>query len=85
MEWTDEQEKNAIELIKLNSSEILPSYIKGTDIIMFYRSDYYEFKSKNFWNDFYYKHETNFFKNRTWLKIEFPELFTPIRNLFVIF
>lgn len=37
----------------------------------------YDEKPNEFWNQFYRNNGSSFFKDRKWLSIEFPELFTP--------
>ena len=34
--------------------------------------------ASEYWNDFYDRNRANFFKDRNWLGIEFPELFAPL-------
>lgn len=67
VEWDAEQERQAEEAVKHNSSILLPD----NKIVE------YERKADHFWDSFYMQHQNRFFKDRHWLFTEFPELLGP--------
>ncbi|KAG0261962.1 hypothetical protein BG011_000511 [Mortierella polycephala] len=66
--WGEEQEQNARDQIARQSLDPVPKELVAT-----YHAD----AAEN-WNKFYTKNENKFFKDRHWLRIEFPELFQMI-------
>jgi tRNAThr (cytosine32-N3)-methyltransferase len=65
VEWTPENEQEA--LIKIEAQKV--SRIPDDDQAV------YHDQPNAFWNSFYQKNNNRFFKDRKWLKLEFPELF----------
>ncbi|CAH8589077.1 unnamed protein product [Schistosoma turkestanicum] len=66
VQWTEEQENLAKEMILLNSADKLPDDSQ----------EKIEVFSHEYWNKFYSHHEDKFFKDRNWLRKEFHELFS---------
>ncbi|CAO3563243.1 unnamed protein product [Mortierella alpina] len=64
-EWGEEQEQHARNEIARQNLNPVPEELIAT---------YHEEAAEN-WNKFYAKNENKFFKDRHWLRIEFPELF----------
>nr|CAG8571770.1 15961_t:CDS:10 [Entrophospora candida] len=62
--WDEEQENHAKERIKKQSSQQMPLDDQTAD----------------YWNTFYQHNTNKFFKDRQWLKVEFPELFDVIES-----
>ncbi|KAI7906696.1 S-adenosyl-L-methionine-dependent methyltransferase [Cokeromyces recurvatus] len=65
VDWDEEQEKSAKEKVSAQLENPVP---------LEEQEQYYK-NPADYWNKFYEKNENRFFKNRNWLKIEFPELF----------
>ncbi|KAJ3179966.1 hypothetical protein HDU85_004250 [Gaertneriomyces sp. JEL0708] len=65
VEWGEEQEQDALELIKKQSAAKVPDAEQ---------CKYHE-GAANFWDQFYEKNTNRFFKDRHWLRVEFPEIF----------
>ncbi|KAI9303691.1 S-adenosyl-L-methionine-dependent methyltransferase [Cunninghamella echinulata] len=65
VEWDEEQENYAQGQIQKHMNSPVPEEEQG---------QYYD-NPAEYWNKFYSKNENRFFKDRHWLKIEFPELF----------
>lgn len=65
VEWGPEQEKEAQE--KLSSQKLRP--VKDFDKNLFMS------QPARYWDQFYRNNKDNFFKDRKWLKIEFPALY----------
>ncbi|ORZ13573.1 S-adenosyl-L-methionine-dependent methyltransferase [Absidia repens] len=65
VEWDEEQEKYAQDQIQKHLNNPVPEEDQ---------EQYYD-KPAEYWNTFYTKNENRFFKDRHWLKLEFPELF----------
>ncbi|KAI7864293.1 S-adenosyl-L-methionine-dependent methyltransferase [Spinellus fusiger] len=65
VEWDEEQDQYAHERVKKMNQP--PLYDNGLE-------KYYA-QPAEYWNQFYQKNENRFFKDRHWLRIEFPELF----------
>ncbi|CAO3641584.1 unnamed protein product [Cunninghamella blakesleeana] len=65
VEWDEEQENYAQSQIQKHINSPVPEEEQG---------QYYD-QPAEYWNKFYSKNENKFFKDRHWLKIEFPELF----------
>ncbi|KAI8076677.1 S-adenosyl-L-methionine-dependent methyltransferase [Gilbertella persicaria] len=65
VDWDSDQEEIAKEKVALQLEHPVPEQEQAQ-----YYSDPAEY-----WNKFYQKNENRFFKDRHWLKIEFPELF----------
>ncbi|ORZ16124.1 S-adenosyl-L-methionine-dependent methyltransferase [Lobosporangium transversale] len=63
--WGEEQEQHALKEIARQRLDPVPPELIET---------YHEEAAEN-WNKFYTKNENRFFKDRHWLRIEFPELF----------
>ncbi|KAH9592014.1 Methyltransferase-like protein 2-A, variant 2 [Schistosoma haematobium] len=66
VQWTEEQENLAKEIILLNSSVRLPDDSQ----------ERIEILAHEYWDKFYSHHEDRFFKDRNWLEKEFCELFS---------
>ncbi|KAF7668753.1 hypothetical protein LDENG_00283970 [Lucifuga dentata] len=64
VQWTEEDKKNAHQKVKENSCVRIPLNEQGK----------YNTEACQYWDKFYEKHQDKFFKNRTWLFLEFPEL-----------
>lgn len=65
VEWDEEHEAYAQAQIERHINNPVP---------LEEQEKYYE-EPAEFWNKFYEKNENRFFKDRHWLRIEFPELF----------
>ncbi|KAG0378856.1 hypothetical protein BGX24_002572 [Mortierella sp. AD032] len=64
-EWGEEQEQHALKEIARQQQDPVPQELIET----------YHAEAAQNWNKFYSKNENRFFKDRHWLRIEFPELF----------
>ncbi|XP_010128296.1 PREDICTED: methyltransferase-like protein 8 [Chlamydotis macqueenii] len=64
MQWSQEEEENAKERVAENS------FVK----VQWEDQDKYEREASKYWNEFYKTHKNNFFKDRNWLFLEFPEI-----------
>uniref|UniRef100_A0A8B9FUM6 Methyltransferase like 8 n=1 Tax=Amazona collaria TaxID=241587 RepID=A0A8B9FUM6_9PSIT len=64
MQWSQEEEENAKEKVAENS------LVK----VQWEDQDKYEREASRYWNEFYKTHKNNFFKDRNWLFLEFPEI-----------
>ncbi|CAG8600330.1 8603_t:CDS:2, partial [Ambispora leptoticha] len=62
--WDEDQEKYAQERISKQSNRLVTPEDQ----------ERYHAEAAEYWNAFYQKNENRFFKDRNWLKIEFPEL-----------
>ncbi|KAL7309460.1 hypothetical protein PS15m_011540 [Mucor circinelloides] len=65
VDWDQEQEDMAKEKVSIQMENPVPEDEQ---------EQYYK-EPAEYWNKFYEKNENKFFKDRNWLKIEFPELF----------
>ncbi|CAO3565682.1 unnamed protein product [Mortierella alpina] len=63
--WGEEQEQHALNEIARQQLDPVPEELVET----------YHAEAADNWNKFYAKNENRFFKDRHWLRIEFPELF----------
>ncbi|KAG0369629.1 hypothetical protein BGZ54_009361 [Gamsiella multidivaricata] len=63
--WGEEQEQHAMKEIERQRQDPVPEELVPT----------YHAEAAENWNKFYAKNENRFFKDRHWLRIEFPELF----------
>ncbi|KAF9569252.1 hypothetical protein EC968_002622 [Mortierella alpina] len=63
--WGEEQEQHALQEIARQQRDPVPEELVET----------YHAEAADNWNKFYAKNENRFFKDRHWLRIEFPELF----------
>nr|XP_005290508.1 mRNA N(3)-methylcytidine methyltransferase METTL8 isoform X2 [Chrysemys picta bellii] len=64
MQWSQEEEERAREKATENSLV----RVQPED------QDKYEREASKYWNEFYNTHKNNFFKDRNWLFLEFPEI-----------
>jgi len=64
-EWDEKQEEEAKEIIKKQKLNPVDSEMKKK----------YDSNANEYWNEFYAKNTNKFFKDRHWLRTEFPELF----------
>ncbi|PKK29507.1 methyltransferase like 8 [Columba livia] len=64
MQWSQEEEEAAREKVVENS------VVK----VQWEDQDKYEREASKYWNEFYKTHKNNFFKDRNWLFLEFPEI-----------
>ncbi|EMP38676.1 Methyltransferase-like protein 8 [Chelonia mydas] len=64
MQWSQEEEERAREKATENSLV----RVQPED------QDKYEREASKYWNEFYKAHKNNFFKDRNWLFLEFPEI-----------
>lgn len=64
-EWGEEQEQHALKEVARQKQDPVPQELIET----------YHAEAAENWNKFYAKNENRFFKDRHWLRIEFPELF----------
>ncbi|XP_050974906.1 mRNA N(3)-methylcytidine methyltransferase METTL8 isoform X2 [Labeo rohita] len=67
VQWTEEETEKARQKAEDNSKEKIPVEEQSK----------YDTEAHKYWDRFYEMHQRKFFKNRTWLYIEFPELFPP--------
>lgn len=65
-EWTEEREQKALAQVLETSSEQVDEE----------RKKELDEQAAYFWEEFYSKHQSKFFKDRKWLQREFPELFS---------
>ncbi|KAG0325080.1 hypothetical protein BG004_003303 [Podila humilis] len=63
--WGEEQEEHALKEVARQNLDPVPKELVET----------YHAEAADNWNKFYSKNENRFFKDRHWLRIEFPELF----------
>ncbi|KND05056.1 uncharacterized protein SPPG_00732 [Spizellomyces punctatus DAOM BR117] len=63
--WDEEQERSALELIAKQAENKVPEGMR----------EKYEEEAPQFWDQFYAKNANRFFKDRNWLRVEFPEIF----------
>ncbi|KAL4214280.1 methyltransferase [Rhizopus microsporus] len=66
VEWDEEQEAMAKEKVKQQLEHPVPEE----------EQEQYYNNPAEYWDKFYQKNENKFFKDRNWLKVEFPELFS---------
>ncbi|XP_042312219.1 mRNA N(3)-methylcytidine methyltransferase METTL8 isoform X1 [Sceloporus undulatus] len=64
MQWSQEEEERAKEKATANSLVRVQSELQ----------DKYEREASKYWDQFYKTHKNNFFKDRNWLFLEFPEI-----------
>ncbi|NXM65888.1 METL2 protein, partial [Serilophus lunatus] len=64
MQWSQEEEESA----KKKAAENSLVKVQWED------QDKYEREASKYWNEFYKTHKNNFFKDRNWLFLEFPEI-----------
>jgi len=64
-EWDEKQEEEAKEIVKKQKLNPVDSEMKKK----------YDLNANEYWNEFYTKNTNKFFKDRHWLRTEFPELF----------
>ncbi|XP_066046059.1 tRNA N(3)-methylcytidine methyltransferase METTL8, mitochondrial isoform X3 [Chamaea fasciata] len=64
MQWSQEEEENA----RKKATENSLVKVQSED------QDKYEREASKYWNEFYKTHKNNFFKDRNWLFLEFPEI-----------
>ncbi|XP_064019059.1 tRNA N(3)-methylcytidine methyltransferase METTL8, mitochondrial isoform X3 [Pogoniulus pusillus] len=64
MQWSQEEE----EIAKQKAAENSLVKVQWED------QDKYEREASQYWNEFYKTHKSNFFKDRNWLFLEFPEI-----------
>lgn len=64
MQWSQEEEEHAKEKAAENS--LVKVHLED--------QDKYEREASKYWNEFYKTHKNNFFKDRNWLFLEFPEI-----------
>ncbi|XP_076025936.1 tRNA N(3)-cytidine methyltransferase METTL8, mitochondrial [Genypterus blacodes] len=64
VQWTEEDKENARQKAEDNSCVRIPVTEQGK----------YNTGAGQYWDSFYETHQDKFFKNRTWLFLEFPEL-----------
>ncbi|XP_062434770.1 tRNA N(3)-methylcytidine methyltransferase METTL8, mitochondrial isoform X8 [Rhea pennata] len=64
VQWSQEEEERA----KNKAAENSLVKVRLED------QDKYEREASNYWNEFYKTHKNNFFKDRNWLFLEFPEI-----------
>ncbi|KAJ6660731.1 hypothetical protein lerEdw1_017357, partial [Lerista edwardsae] len=64
MQWSQEEEERAREKAIQNSLVRVQPELQ----------EKYEREASKYWNEFYKTHKNNFFKDRKWLFLEFPEL-----------
>ncbi|XP_064290545.1 tRNA N(3)-methylcytidine methyltransferase METTL8, mitochondrial isoform X1 [Passer domesticus] len=70
MQWSQEEEENA----KKKAAENSLVRVQLED------QDKYEREASKYWNEFYKTHKNNFFKDRNWLFLEFPEILPETRR-----
>lgn len=66
VEWGDEQREEAQRQLEAQSQTPVPDFDKNL----------YNSNPAKYWNQFYSNNREKFFKDRRWLSIEFPDLFT---------
>jgi len=64
-EWDEKQEEEAKEIVKKQKLNPVDEDMKKK----------YDLNANEYWNEFYTKNTNKFFKDRHWLRTEFPELF----------
>ncbi|XP_071418648.1 tRNA N(3)-cytidine methyltransferase METTL8, mitochondrial isoform X3 [Pithys albifrons albifrons] len=64
VQWSQEEEESAKQKAAENS------FVK----VQWEDQDKYEREASKYWNEFYKTHKNNFFKDRNWLFLEFPEI-----------
>ncbi|TPX60377.1 hypothetical protein PhCBS80983_g01790 [Powellomyces hirtus] len=65
VEWDSEQEANALELVAKQAQKKVPDELRIK----------YDKEAPQMWDQFYTNNTNRFFKDRHWLRIEFPEIF----------
>ncbi|KER23629.1 hypothetical protein T265_14601, partial [Opisthorchis viverrini] len=73
--WSVEMEEEARKLIAINGAQKLSVEQRGK----------YEANACEYWDQFYLRHDEKFFKDRSWLATEFPDLFTQTTERRTIF
>uniref|UniRef100_A0A673LUA3 tRNA N(3)-cytidine methyltransferase n=1 Tax=Sinocyclocheilus rhinocerous TaxID=307959 RepID=A0A673LUA3_9TELE len=67
VQWTEEETEKARQKAEENSKEKIPVEEQSK----------YDREAHKYWDRFYEMHQRKFFRNRTWLFTEFPELLPP--------
>ncbi|KAI9103281.1 S-adenosyl-L-methionine-dependent methyltransferase [Phlyctochytrium arcticum] len=65
VDWDETQENEALEKIAVQAEHMVPEDQRQK----------YEEEAAQFWDEFYTKNTNKFFKDRHWLRLEFPEIF----------
>ncbi|KAJ3330872.1 hypothetical protein HDU76_004638 [Blyttiomyces sp. JEL0837] len=65
--WDEEQEQEALQVIEKQALQPVPDNLR----------DHYNTEAAGYWDKFYSLHTNQFFKDRHWLRVEFPELYEP--------
>ncbi|TPX54455.1 hypothetical protein SeMB42_g00252 [Synchytrium endobioticum] len=71
VEWTPEQESHALLQVQKQAGYAMPAE----------QQEKYEEEAAAFWDKFYQANEDKFFKQRNWLRVEFPELFEQVTRV----